>query len=359
MNVAAAYFDGLRELWYIFESSGSTAFTSPGDIVTLHVRDLDTTTGAWTEHQALAIPPMVASQLIAVLRDRIVYVAYTGADAAAGTSLVALDTSQPSSVTVDVPVPLAAQPFGLIGTRSNTQAGGFVNLLQKGSCGGGGTDAGASDAGASEGGAEGGTPDAAPPPPSNCLQLVHVTVTPLAAPNVAPPTVLHPFFGTAGYGSYLAGGPLDVIAAADTAGASSYNLTQYSPINQTPSGSPITVGSNDQFIKPIAFAECQAQALLVGTNQDLDVIARPMGAGINFQASRPTGHSGQGVYFEPTTSTVLTPFSQGNGFELTAFTLGGTQAAPTLTPRTSGWSPPPDLRPEIVATRVKLPIACQ
>ena len=40
-------------------------------------------------------------------------------------------------------------------------------------------------------------------------------------------------------------------------------------------------------------------------------------------------------------------------YALTAFTLGGTSAAPTLTQRQAPrWVPPPDLRPNFVATKV-------
>ena len=60
------------------------------------------------------------------------------------------------------------------------------------------------------------------------------------------------------------------------------------------------------------------------------------------------------------TSTVLAPFSQGEGFELTAISLtAATKDAPKLTLRpASTWKPPAGLRPEIVATRTPVPAVC-
>ena len=64
-----------------------------------------------------------------------------------------------------------------------------------------------------------------------------------------------------------------------------------------------------------------------------------------------TTHSGQGVYFEPYTSTVLSPFTQGDGYVLDAFTLAGTADKPTLTQRRRDGTPPADVRPEVLAIR--------
>jgi hypothetical protein len=220
----------------------------------------------------------------------------------------------------------------LIGTPGGTGAGGVVNLLRSTSCDGG---------------------------PQTCVELVHVTVDPeQPLPSLGTIVTLMPFFGTAGYGSYVPGSS-DVIATAAAAGVSTITLTQFQP--RVPGSStgapPIQVGLLGQFVRPLAFAECLRQALIVETNQDLNVIAAPMGG--QPQTSAGTGHSGQGVYFEPYTSTVLTPFSQGGGYELTAFTLSGSAIAPQLTRRAApSWQPPGDLRPAIVATRNPASFTC-
>jgi hypothetical protein len=278
---------------------------------------------------------MVSFTLVAVLRDRIAYVAYSNPDAAQQTELVVIDTSAPNNVTLLTPQALDKQPFGLIGTRSDTGQGGTMNLLRRTSCDGGA---------------------------ASCLELVHVTVPPLASdpPSIGAPILLNSFFGTAGFGSFDNGGsPRDVIATAAAAGANTITLTQYQP--KVPGSAlppPITVGVLGQFLKPLAFAECMHMALIVETNQDLNVYAASL-TNLNASATTAisTGHSGQGVYFEPTTSSVLTPFSQGENFELNAFALGGDQDKPTLLKR-NDWAPPSNLRPQIIATRVPLPIVC-
>jgi hypothetical protein len=190
---------------------------------------------------------------------------------------------------------------------------------------------------------------------------VHVTIPSTDPPNVGTATSLGPFFGTVGFGAFQSGGT-DVISTAQQ-GGTTVTLTQYTPQSGAPVATPpLLVGTNDQFTKPLAFAECLKQALVVGTNQDLSVIARPMttspGVTNSGQTSVQTGHSGQGVYFEPYTSTVIAPFSQGTGYEISAFSLTGTKDAPALAKRISDWAPPADLRPEIIATRTPIAFKC-
>ncbi len=330
LNVASVQYDGLRDLWYVFESGGAGFFPTPTDPVFLHVRQLHTATGAWTTLQSLPVPPLVAFTLVTVLRNRLVYVAYDVSDGQVGTELVTVDTTDPSNPVVYDTQPLDQQPFGLIGTRGASGSGGVVNLLQSSACGDGG----------------------------QCFSIQHVTIPPATSdkPNVTPMSgwaPLGPYVGSPAYGSFLTG-PQDVIGWSTHLPNAS--ISSYSP--QVPGqslGSPIPFSSNDGYFKPFAFAECLGQALLMGTNQDLAVYAIPLTT-TGTVARGTLGTSGQGVYYEPFTSTVLAPFSQGDGFTLTAFTLGGTKAAPTLTPRQApGWAPPPDLRPELVATRTHVP----
>ena len=74
------------------------------------------------------------------------------------------------------------------------------------------------------------------------------------------------------------------------------------------------------------------------------------------ETSQPIGHSGQGVYFEPFTNTILLPFSQGLNFQLTAFRHnGGSFSQINGTPI---WQPPPDLRPDFIAVRAPIPFPC-
>ncbi len=344
--VAGVHYDGLRDLWYVFESNGATHFPLPSDAVVLHLRELDTQTGAWREIQSITVPTPVANTHVAVLRERLVYVAYREElDGGFGTALAVIDTSSPSQPAVlGALTPLARDPIGLIGTRSSTpsSAGGSITLLHAGA-------SGQLEDGGACGGGDAGT---------SCLEVQHVVVAAEAPPSVGPATALGSFTGNPAFGSYLGKGtPIDYIGF--TPAPPNGTLQGYQPSNGLPTGSPIPFSINDAYLKPIAFADCLGQALLIGTNTETAVNAIPV-------AAAGTGdrgvmqHSGQSVHFEPFTSTVLAPFTQGNGYELTAFVLEGTAAAPKLTLRQAPeWTPPADLRPEIVATRTPLPITCK
>jgi hypothetical protein len=126
-----------------------------------------------------------------------------------------------------------------------------------------------------------------------------------------------------------------------------------------------TANYTDGNIKPPAFSECLQDTFVTGTNTGTSVWIVPFGPG-DFApdggaaaltaTSQPFGHSGQGVYFEPFTNTILLPFSQGVNFQLTAFRFnGGSFAQINGTPI---WQPPPDLRPDFIAVRAPIPFPC-
>ncbi len=349
LNVPVVIYDGLRDLWYVIETDGTSLFPTPSDHAVLHIRTLDPASGTWTTLQSLRVPPPVFG-LAAAITNRLVYVGFDSqVDAQSGTSFVTVDTTDPTMPNIYGSTGLPVQPFGLIGTRSQTGNGGPVNLLLAQPCSDGGVsgDAGG-DAAAGIGGGE-------------CLSIQHVTVP--TDPDPATLTFaaeLGPFFGKPAYGSYLTGGPADVLgwSLPGSTGPGATSISSYSPQNEAPIGTSISIQTSDGFFQPFAFAECQQQALLTATNEDLSVYAIPLGSASGMLARAATTHSGQGVYFEPYTSTVLSPFTQGDGYVLTAFTLGGTMANPTLTPRQAGWTPPADVRPEVIAVRAPIPVKC-
>lgn len=352
LNVPVVLYDGLRDLWYVIETDGQSLFPAPTDHAVLHTRTLDPVSGTWKTLQSLQIPPPVFG-LAAAITNRLVYVGYDPqVDAASGTSFITIDTTDPTAPNLYGATPLPVQPFGLIATRSQTGNGGPVNMLLAQPCpnDGGAPTADGGDAGGGIGGGE-------------CLTIQHVTVP--TDPDPATLTFtdpLGPFFGKPAFGSYLTGGPEDVIAwsvpGANSGSPGPTAINTYSPQNEAPVGSPIGFQTSDGFFQPLAFAECQQQVLLTATNEDLAVYAIPLASASGTVARSATTHSGQSVYFEPYTSTVLSPFTQGDGYVLTAFTLGGSMSSPTLTPRQSGWTPPADVRPEVLAVRAPIPVKC-
>jgi hypothetical protein len=340
MLVAAVHYDGLRDLWYVFESNGATHFPTPTDNVFLHVRKLDTHTGKWEEIQSIKVPTLVANTHVAVLRDRIAYIAYrTTSDGSLAQDLVVIDTTSPPQPTVASSTPLAGDPIGIIGTRATTTAGGHVTLLFH-----------VAPAVQPDAGCGGGT----------CFELETqlVTVGAEGVPSLGVLTDRALYGGSPAFGSFGASTGLPTDYLGFVKDPPTGTLQGFNPSTALPTGSAIGINTNDAFLRPIAFADCLGQALLIGTNTETAVTAVPVAAA-GAGDRKDMGHSGQSVHFDPFTSTVLAPFTQGEGYELTAFKLSGTAGAPKLTLRQApDWTPPPGLRPEIVSTRIPIPFQC-
>lgn len=372
LNVPVAQYDGLRDLWIIIETNGQSLFPTPNDKATLHLRTLDPMTGTWTTLGSLSVPPPVFG-LSAVVKNRLVYVGFDPLiDATSGTSFVTIDTSDPTAPNIYASLGLDVQPQGILGTRSISGNGGPVNMLESIPCGqrpkmdldvaddGGdeGGDGGGMDAAVDGGGIGGG----------ECLAVQHLTVpTNNDLPTLGTLNTLGPFFGRAGYGSYLGppntSSPLDVIGWAvpgsNPGAPGPTSISTYSPFNNAVQGQPISFQTSDGFFQPFAFSECNQQLLLTGTNEDLSIYSIPFSSPAG-TTRITTSHSGQSLAYEPYTNTVLSPFTQGDGFVLDAFSLGGTVSSPQLTQRTgtASWNPPADVRPELLAIRKPLPIKC-
>jgi hypothetical protein len=345
LNVAAVQYD-VRDFWYVFESGGQGIFPLPTDPFYLHTFTIDAISGQWTELGKFQIPPSVSFATMTVTPQRLSYIAYGNgtidggvpADGGSPYSLVTLDTGDPTAVTVEPdPVPLMSGYGAMIGIPSDVNAaGGYLGL--------GGTTK--TDAG-------------------TVSQL-----TPVVIPGMGSPSVLPPIVGTVaagslvGYGTVTVNGATHALVITRPNGSAPATLSVFDPEQTDPTMALIGAGTfpfADGNVKPPAFSTCAQMAFVVGTNSDLSVHAVSIsGIGQAVAGVYPTlpagmaatGHSGQGVYFEPYTNTVLAPFSQGDNFALTAFTLGGDAGAPALVQRLAPrWVPPPDLRPNFVATK--------
>jgi hypothetical protein len=348
MNVSVVVYDGIRDIWYIFESGGVGLYPLPTDPFYVHTRRIDRTTGAWTELGKAQIPAGVSFQTTAVLKERVSYVAYGDSDAGdldggypPSFSLVTLNTSDPTKVSVDSIYPLwGGQPAGVVGTwPDTTQLGGWASL--------GTTVKGAT-------------------------QLTPVQVS-TSQPNVLIPVAGAVSVGSiVGYGRVTQGTAQSVMVVSKGFGAGPAAISLFDPVNADALTKMGFFPFGDGNVKTPAFSECAQTAFVVGTNNDLNVYAVSLAAAgmvsdvdaqggtpVLTYTSAPTGHSGQGVYFEPYTNTVITPFSQGGNFALTAFTLGGTPTSPTLVQRQAPrWVPPPDIRPNFIGTAIPYPAVC-
>jgi hypothetical protein len=339
MVVAAIRYDGLRDLWFIFESSTSDFVLAPGEKTTLHVRTLDLATGKWTELAKLEVPTLQGYESVGVVRERLAYVAYAQPDSGATTpfELVTLNTATPSSIQIVNRLPLPKAPLGVMASRSVTGAGGVVNLVRVNTdlCDG-----------------------------SVCpIELTPVRIPSSNLPVIDPPVAVAQGTRT-GVPSFAALASIDrhlVISPRTSNDASAPSTaTLFDPRTLDVDGVPTSFVITDANMRRAAISECKRTAFVVGTNSDLNLHAVPLTEnGLGTAAKVPTGHSGQSVYFEPSSNTVLAPFNQGTGFDFSAFRLGGTAEAPTLMLRTAAdWTPPADLRPVLLGIREPAPIVC-
>jgi hypothetical protein len=346
-------YDGLRDLWYLFEEvdpgialpRGPFA-PSPLDAVFLHVRQLDTHSGAWTELAKIPVPALPSADTIAALTNRLAYVAYVPSDAAqASFQLVVVDTTTPSSPSADPTMnanstrtPLTVAPSQMIGTRPslNGANGGVLTMLQNTALGGGGQ-----------------------------FQFTTSKVGAATFTLGTTPVVVGPSesgFATAGSGTYLSVGPTNVFALpAD--GDAGPELLQYDPSSGNPTtAAPIPFGNlTSKRFRPLAVSECASTVFVSQVIMDTNVYAVPLtpsGVPAAFDAM----NSVSTIRFEPYTNTAVYAFSGGAGYELVALELGGTKTAPTLTQRTAAsahpWAPPGDLFPTTFIVRQPIPFGC-
>src|SRR5258706_5044294 len=139
IDVVATVYDGDREdFWYIFEQV-------PGSVLApakVHVRQLNNTTGKWSEKSVTTMLPPPDSDEFAVLNHRIAYLSPYKDDAglpAKGLALLSTDLveqAQPVKL-VSGAGPLVLLPFrvfGVIGTPSPGGAGGNVDLVRGDTC---------------------------------------------------------------------------------------------------------------------------------------------------------------------------------------------------------------------------------
>jgi hypothetical protein len=344
-NMAAVgiSYDAATDTWYIFETlnpgivlTAGPYPTSPGDPVVLHVRQLDTHSGVWTELKKFAVPTLAYNNTIAPLTNRLAYVAYAPADASTFEELVLLDTTTPAN-TVDtgLSTPLGFNPSAMVGTRTtlNGNEGGELALVQDTS--------GSSVAGD--------------------LQFVTAKINANSVTFGPTPTLLEPApsaHAIVGGGSYLPGGPSNLFALPLLDGGGL--LSQYDPSSGAKiAGTDIAFANATSQRFGMAIAQCP-ETVFVSQVTATSLLAIPLTSG-GTPASFEVSHTVSSVNFEPFTNTAIASFNGGDGYEILAVSLGGTPAAPMLTSRSSiatklPWAPPGDLRPTIVA--VRQPLSC-
>lgn len=383
MPVVGIGYDGETDYWYIFETlapgsivASGGPFTAPGDAVVLHVRQLDTHAGKWKEVSAAPIPvPAIAAlspDYIAPLWKRLAYIAWNPqSDARAPTTeLVVLDTATPAATTASPAdpgvtfTPLPQGIFSMIGTRAVGVAGGVVNFLQSSSAGS--TNACSTFSGRCQ---------------FQFLPARVATDTVSGKDTVAlkSAVAISTFSSTAplaaGAGSFLntvGGGPFDVVAipsvAVDDAGSVITNeagiaqpgpgtVVQYDPNANAPTSSPSVPFNAAAFrFRPVVFDECLSSAV-VGELSGTQLFVLPLVQNATPPPAVDVGHAASNVRFDPYTNSVFVSFNGGGSKSITAYTVSGSAAAPTVSQRTD-WNPPSDLNANTMVTRQPTHFTC-
>jgi hypothetical protein len=351
MAVLGISYDSVQDLWFIFESTNATYVYTGGpgaastNSVVLHVRELDTHSGLWTELGRAAVPSMALSVSVP-LQKRLAYVAYAPADSGAAQEIVIVDTSKPSAPTADagdpnvsiVPLTMGGgggAPFGvaaMVGALPvlTSTPGGDLTLLQNTSAGGGGL-----------------------------FQFYVVNVAPNST-SVSGPTVVASSasaFTAAAAGAYLGGGPSNVIGIPAQSADASATLMQYDPHTggKIMSAADISFAATSPRFLPLAISECRNTAL-VGQVLSRDLFAVPLGAG-GTSTSTFVNDNVSTVTIDPYSNTVFAGIENGTINGIAAYTLGGTKLAPTFVQRTD-FTPPADLYPTVMVARSPRGFVC-
>ncbi|MFO0737404.1 MAG: hypothetical protein U0270_16050 [Labilithrix sp.] len=360
MWVAGIGHDDARDLWYIFEAKNYLV-TAPTETVTVHVRRLDTKTGAWTELSTYDGPPLVYYDALAVTNERISYVAHP---ASGGTKnrLITLNTSNVNATPVlnsDIELD-DGLPRGMIATPSLTGPGGNLSLVYLGR-------SGTPDCEALDGGG------------TRCkVKIRRVLIPNGGVPQLAASATAFGGMastGAPGYGSVTCGGAPDDVIVMPGIGRNDQGVSQngvqtvttldYSVTTETDSfafNMSTTVGP-PTILRRVAIDNQRRIVFVVEANNDTALYAVPLrpnpAAPVGTAQKINLRHSGQSVYYDPASETAFAPFNQGEGKTFSAIKVSGGKdgAAIALKERLSktetggDWDPPTDLRPNILGLR--------
>ncbi len=332
-TVLGVAYDGAqgRDLWYILDTSAKSFYPTYGiDTVRLHVRQLATHSGQWTEVGSLAVPIPLGPSYVAVLNERFAYVASVPPDSGTGYELVIVDTSTPSNPSILATTPVPNDLAAAVGTPNAFSSGGYVSLISNVPGDGGPTR--------------------------------QLTTVDTSAAGVV--TATYPLPGQsssldlAGMGSYTESNGTQVniyaVAPPDTTNA---QLLQYDPYNGQPATglSPLTFQTPYnavRFPSPLATPCNQVAVVPLGATGLAEVVAVSLATGAQSPFSLGNGATPTVVVFEPyTTTVVVAAIATSSNAPLVALsiTLPAT-GTPTLAARGS-WAPPTDITPYAMAAR--------
>lgn len=337
-------YDGATELWYVFEQQGTVT-----EAFTLHAWRFNRSSRDFEELGTLSVPAPKGA--IVALNQRIYYQSVMqeqGSPPTEGFTL--LKTEQPGAPEVLLPAQhaptLGGTVFELVARPHEAAPGGDVHVYIKDtSCVGG----------------------PAGPLCDVRVRLASIGSSQSTAQFAATSQVLGQVLQSGGSAGATRAGEDDVIVLPDPdwleGGLARWEgtATRFSPPGFTSQSSTL-FGVDGPAIRDAAWDPCLGVVFATELAQDAALFAIPTApSGVTFRLgfdSPPVA----AVHFEPVTRTVIQPRDDAGSFSLRAFSVAGTEAAPTLEERLPSsalpWEPPADLRPVQVALEVPESVGC-
>jgi hypothetical protein len=361
-EVAALVYDGIADLWYAIYQNAFNPFSEPARLSILSV-GLD---GTVMELSNTQVPVPISNFLIAPLRGRLLYVAYT-ADTPPKTIFALISTKEPKlplqlSGSNPVYVPAEVDPvmslnplIGMLGraNTSETALGGTVSLITQAAyasafCTGNSPPMG-TPANACPVRVFGGSIDAVAPGPT--LDSVGTDGTyPLVG------YVSSTANGAAGWAIEKGNGggsdvfilpPLD-FATDDTA-----RMLELSPFSHTVQNT-YTFPMKGPHVSNAAFDSCSGIGFAGELNVARTLYAVPTAA-MGVPSVTAISQTVNLIAFEPFTRTLIRAFQDATTPSIDAWNLLGTDAAPTLKARPAtgknAWAPPADVNPAFIVVK--------
>lgn len=342
MHVAGVAHDAARDLWYVFEAPNHFVPT-PSDVVKLHLRKLDRTTGAWTELSSIEVPPIAFYNGLGVTTERLTYIAYD-ADGGipVGSRMVTVSTTNTAAPLVIDNQIISPTPSNILAVPSTSGAGGQLTLVNTGRS------------------ADGDCPGY---PAQQCSAKIRRFLVPnggVPTPFGAPITLgMMAAFGLPAGAIATCGGDPDevVVTPAGVDGGWKVHTLGYQSTTEV-ERTQFTMNTSASLLRAGAFDDMRRVIFLVEANTDTNLYAVPLDNGNVVKA--PLLHSGQAVYYDTASQTVFAPFNQGDNFTFSAFRVSGAADGVQLKKRDTAtdWNPPADLRPILLGIRHPATIDC-
>ncbi len=350
MVVSAIAYDGLNDLWFIFENTTSGFNPLPGDVIKLHVRQWDVPHGKWLPDLSTATVPTPATSSVVVLHDELAYVAYRNATFT-DFSLALVDTLDAGPAKKTPPTPLSklydlsALPLSMAGVpKSTSGSGGDLTFLFRQATA-----------------ACTGTGDSA----CNLLSL-HAAVpvgyadpvfdaTPKVVGTISKDSGVTARAGT-GIGVSVNSVMVTIPRTDVDSNGTVIPLNPRTSVIDTPPATfkfPMTTVTS-KALNPPAISDCHDGVLFIPELLSSRVFVVPVKAPLKTLEHNLT-NAAQAVAWEPYTETLIAPFASGS-FEIAAWSFTIDVAfAPTMTKRKGAtWHPPTDLSPNLVRTKISI-----